>query len=396
MEVRMMSDSWAAVDLHRKRSKDIKQGKPAPPPEVHQMPTPRLRDLALDRWYSYENPREDSKEDEFWSWLMTKGGGRTDWEAAERGNASKMKAIAGRQGDEPVDAGNFEWVQFVRDIYKPNDRHHHLYMAITSPPPPEITGVGKSFTGYSIIETLDMISDFKFATNNSTDDFTTTKSWGELLYWLKNTDGQKLFFWDEAAQVLMYDDQVSGKELAKLIRLLRKHNCHLLLVGHTGRGITKDVRRMLMFLQKQSQTEAKYGRGLRESAGEYMELAEVEETVENIPPTSIEYNSIEDKGSFDFDDDVERPPEDYEKESCKVCDRTVAITDGFCHEHDETDLSDVDNQLRELNNKTLEYDEIRAHYKEIYELPDLDFVLTNQNNWAKAENMPELFDWLFA
>lgn len=203
---------------------------------------------------------------------------------------------------ESIDAGQLEWVEFVDNLVKPDDRHHMLNLAIIAPPPPiGPTGVGKSLTGYSIIETLQYISDITFASNNETDPFHTNTSWTELVEWLETTDGQKLFFWDEAAQTLMYDDQVSGKELAKLIRLLRKYNCHLILIGHTGMGLPKDPRRMLSFLQKQDQKSAVYGVGLEEAKNGWMEITNELKSIENIPKSTVQYDDINDKGVFEFD-----------------------------------------------------------------------------------------------
>ena len=249
--------------------------------------------------------------------------------AVKNGNYALIQHAIGMMEQDSVDAGQLEWVEFVDKILKPDDRNHMMNLAITSPPPPEgPTGVGKSYTGYSIIETSQYIADITYASNNSTDPFKTLVSWTQLVHWLKNTPGQKLFMWDEAAQVLMYDDQVSGRELALLIRLLRKFNCHLILIGHTGMGIPKDTRRMLSFIQKQDQKSAIYGVGLEEQRNGWMEITEELERIENIPATTIEYDDIGDEGKFRFNKDESTDSGDVDSEEDTVdSEKVEAVVD---------------------------------------------------------------------
>jgi hypothetical protein len=247
-------------------------------------------------------PAEHAEETERYVRIVRRNLGENLSKAVKNEEWGRVKHATGISEKNSVDAGQLEWVDFVQTLVRPDDRHHMLNLAITAPPPPEgPTGVGKSYTAYSIIETLQYISDIKYASNNDTDPFDTVTSWTELTTWLDNTDGQKLFLWDEAAQVLMYDDQVSGKELAKLIRLLRKYNCHLILIGHTGAGIPKDTRRMLSFIKKLDQSTGKYGVGIEEQKNGWYEISDERQTLENIPPTKIEYDDINDEGIFEFD-----------------------------------------------------------------------------------------------
>jgi len=298
------SQDWTAGDL---RKALIKRASNGAPPEVLSAPSKETAITLADFIYYYDSSDpdmpDDARESEFYQLMMSRLETLTALDAVRSGDISSMRGIAGSQYEEnTVDAGQLEWVDFVDHLVKPDDRHHMMNLAITSPPPPEgPTGVGKSYTAYSIIETLQYISDITFASNNDTDPFDTVTSWTDLEEWLDETEGQKLFLWDEAAQVLMYDDQVSGVELAKLIRLLRKYNCHLILIGHTGMGIPKDPRRMLSFIQKVNQESAIYGVGLEEAKNGWMEITKQMNRIENIPPTKIVYDDIGDEGEFEFD-----------------------------------------------------------------------------------------------
>jgi hypothetical protein len=111
----------------------------------------------------------------------------------------------------------------------------------------------------------------------------------------------------------MFDDMNAGKALSNLIKLLRKYNCHLILVGHTGKDIPLDIRRMVLFALKESKKKAVIGAGLEEDSAGWMQVKNVLYTLRNIPATTIEYDSLGDKGSFVFDDSAPAPsPEDEE------------------------------------------------------------------------------------
>lgn len=206
-----------------------------------------------------------------------------------------------------LDASAFPLLQTIKRLYKPDDPNHMLNLVWTAPPPPEgPTGVGKTNAAYTLIEGIQLIKpEVKIATNNASDPFESIHSWTEFVQWLKETDGRKLFYLDEAAQVLQYKDQSDGLKVSHMIKLGRHYQCDLIFTAHTGIDVPKDLRRMVLFAQKQSQKSVKIGAGLYETPTGWMVIKNVLYEIDKLPPTTIEYQSIGDTGRFTFDDETE-------------------------------------------------------------------------------------------
>lgn len=272
-------------------------------------------------------------------------------ESVEKGHLTSIAHAAGLS-DNRVDASSFSFTDKVRELFKPDDRDHMLNLVVYAPPPPVgPTGVGKSDFGYTVIEGGEMVYEGKLtpASNNTTDPYPDVNSWTGLEEWLESTNGPKVFFWDEAAQTLQFDDMNAGKALSQLIKLLRKHNCHLILVAHTGKDIPKDVRRMVMFAQKESKKKATIGAGLEEDQSGWMQIKNVLMRFSGIPEKSIEYADKNDEGDFTFDGDVADGGDGDDEETlvcghedCKATsEQYPVITDtGYCPYHDPDDGGD--------------------------------------------------------
>lgn len=258
----------------------------------------------------YDNPEETEL------WQRVKRDVLTDTlrKARKNNDVATANAATGLSNDR-VDAAD-TLTDHVRELFRPTDRDHMLNLVIYAPPPPRgPTGVGKSEFAYTVVERgslayrMDTGDELQPASNNTTDPWTDVESWTGLEDWLEETDGPKVFVFDEAAQELQYADMNEGKALSKLIKLLRKHNCHLILIGHTGRDIPKDVRRMVMFCRKTSKKKAEIGVGLTENQAGHMVIDDVLMRFEGIPPANTEYDDKNDEGTFDFDledeDDVD-------------------------------------------------------------------------------------------
>jgi hypothetical protein len=78
--------------------------------------------------------------------------------------------------------------------------------------------------------------------------------------------------------------------------------------------IPKDIRRKSVWAQKESQKTAVLGNSVEEGEGDAMVIDDVVYELQNVPETTIEYESIDDKGQFEWDigDDENKETE------CKV------------------------------------------------------------------------------
>ena len=307
-------------DLRKALLKKAADGEVGAIPETLSAPTQESLNHLIDfLWYydsgSYDLP-DDPMESEMYAWLLTRLESQLVFDASERTHITRMRGVAGPPEGNALDVSSFPMLDIVRKLFRPEDRDHMLNLVVYAPPPPEgPTGVGKTDFAYTLIEGAQMVhpDGIAVASNNTSDPFEDTESWSGLELWLSRTSGTKVFLWDEAAQTLMFDDMNAGKALSNLIKLLRKYNCHLILVGHTGKDIPLDIRRMVLFALKESKKKAVIGAGLEEDSAGWMQVKNVLYTLRNIPATTIEYDSLGDKGSFDFDDSAPAPaPEDEE------------------------------------------------------------------------------------
>ncbi|QGA82013.1 putative ATPase, AAA+ superfamily [Halomicrobium sp. LC1Hm] len=216
-------------------------------------------------------------------------------------------------------------------------------MYVYAPTPPEgPVGVGKTDFSYFVGAEVGrrVYPDLSIASNVPSDEFTTFSRWSEVEDWLKHTDGKKLFVLDEAAQVLQFADMSEGKVLSKLLKLIRKYDGNIILIGHTGRDVPRDVRRQLLVCRKDSKTKATIGTGLNEE-NEEIKVADVHMRLDGIPATEVEYDTL-DEAEFVFDvedGDDEDGGGDWDECRVEECGQSIGIdADGFCPAHDSDDL----------------------------------------------------------
>jgi hypothetical protein len=364
-----MSDAktgnWVMNDLRKALLTKAADGKVGAIPETLSAPTRETLNHLVDFiWYydpaAYDLP-DKVEESEMYAWLLTRLESQLVWDATERSHITRMRGIAGPPEGDALDVSAFPLLDVVRKLFRPDDRDHMLNLVVYAPPPPTgPTGVGKTDFAYTLIEGAQMVhpDGISASSNNTSDPFEDTESWSGLEAWLERTSGPKVFLWDEAAQTLMFDDMNTGMALSKLIRLLRKYNCHLILIAHTGKDIPLDIRRMVLFALKESKKKAVIGAGLEEDSAGWMQIKNVLYTLRNIPATTIEYDSLGDKGSFVFDDGLPAPSEPEEEEDPVTCGdnggrnkrgnpcRTTAAEDpmvaktGRCKHHPDDDEDD--------------------------------------------------------
>lgn len=108
---------------------------------------------------------------------------------------------------------------------------------------------------------------------------------------------------DEAAQIFTGSgaDQHKAKALAKMLKLARKANANMVLIGQDGKDVGPSLRALCTaFIHKESQKKATFYRDVkdRQGIGEMMSLS-------GIPPTNYDDYSTWDEGEFVFDADDE-------------------------------------------------------------------------------------------
>jgi hypothetical protein len=140
---------------------------------------------------------------------------------------------------------------------------------------------------------------------------------------------------DEAAQIFTGSgsDQHKAKQLAKILKLARKSDANLILIGHDGKDIGPSLRALCtLFVHKESQTTATFYRDVRnrQGIGEMMSLS-------GITPTNIQHSTW-DEGEFIFDadadgdagpitdDDIEEMEKEHEKEMMAILATTTEMT----------------------------------------------------------------------
>jgi len=220
--------------------------------------------------------------------------------ALHNGSLDEMEFLSGLVGYD-LDMSTYRAIDELESLWR--DYPTFQTYVYGPPPPGGPTGSGKTDFSYTLIEIGKRVyPDMHVASNNSSDDFQTIQKWSSLESWLKNTEGRKVFLFDEASQLLQYADMGDGQIVSKLLKLLRKYQGNLILIGHTGRDVSRDVRRQMLITRKKSKEGATIGVGLEEH-GEEIHVNEPILQLAKIPPTRLSFESVDDEGEFVFDTD---------------------------------------------------------------------------------------------
>lgn len=284
------------------------------PRDVIQVENRRALDVLLVLLQNYDpSYDEDLPEDPLQAAaiqrLLQRAVSRGAWEAIYSAHGARLDAYTGLSNNY-ADMSSSEIRDELRSLWTDYDTFQAVLWGPLPPRGP--TGVGKTNFAYKLLEVgKSAHEDLSIASNNETDNFETIQSWSELKEWLKTEDGRKAFLLDEGAQVLQYADQTAGKVLSQMLKLLRKYNGNLLVVGHTGKDIPKDLRRQLLAIRKESDKKATVGVGMEEQGDGEMVVRKTLLRLEGIEPTVYEYDDL-DTGDFEFDMESE------DQEECKV------------------------------------------------------------------------------
>ncbi|MFC5972400.1 hypothetical protein ACFPYI_13750 [Halomarina salina] len=312
-----LAESYLREWLNRERERDDGI---APPPWVAEIDDPVARKAMAMMAQSFD-PVESSEqvssfeETELFERAYEFSGGESLYDDVRNGNVGRSSYRKGRGGSESIDASSWGAAEVLTEkLWRPSDDDHMLNLMVYGPAPSiakgSNTGKGKTDFSYTAIDGgirayAAVGKTLQACTNNTTDTFPTVKTWSEALEWMQETDGPKVLMLDEAAQGLKFQDMTAGDVLSLAMRLMRKYQCHLILIAHTGKDIPKDVRRSVVFARKDTKTRVTLGNKLDEDSSGDMQIRNVEYELRNLPPTNLAYSSMDDEGEFtwDIDDD---------------------------------------------------------------------------------------------
>lgn len=275
-----------------------------------------MADYIMDYYEKYEmyhgHPptHPDHGDDGKYQRLVRRSSTRELNRAIASDNVSRIAYATGHNEQSGYDVGDWDQIEILKDLFRSEPQYTDLQNSVfqgiifSNRIPP--TGRGKSATMYTLTEIAQTVyPNIDIKSNNPSDEYDTIpEEWSKIEEWIES-DGWNLLLVDEAKQVLMYDDQNSGKKLSKKMGLFRHNKTHFMAVGHTGVDIPKDMRRQMFFINKLSEQKANIGYGLTEmDSDDRVEVNHVKFTIENIPFTNVKYKSQgEEAIEIDFDED---------------------------------------------------------------------------------------------
>ncbi|NUC74775.1 hypothetical protein HTZ84_21160 [Haloterrigena sp. SYSU A558-1] len=137
----------------------------------------------------------------------------------------------------------------------------------------------------------------------------------DLTDWLESGSGDKLFIFDEAsshATGYSHDASVVVKQLSSMIKLIRKNDGSIIIIGHTGKDLHPDIRRLADYVEKESKKELAVFETVEEAEGQDEKF-----DLDGIPPTSWTYDTKE-ASSWEWATDEEDEGPDLLEIACKV------------------------------------------------------------------------------
>jgi hypothetical protein len=151
------------------------------------------------------------------------------------------------------------------------------------------------------------VENYGFSSNILSDDLRYINDYDELEEWFTtgSSDDRKWYIFDEASSQLSGYQRRDGAEnveekLSGLIKKMRKNGCNLIVIGHTGRDVHPDIRRLCDIVLKRSQKRARICKTIKESQDSIREVGHMM-TLEKVPPTDLHYNT-EDEAEFTWGD----------------------------------------------------------------------------------------------
>lgn len=119
----------------------------------------------------------------------------------------------------------------------------------------------------------------------------TITSHPDLVEWLEETDGRKLFILDDGSDSISGytgDNQQFIAHFKTLVTFLRKDDAALIVIGHTGKDIHPHIRRLCDYVEKDGYKDAAVFEDVDEGEGQDKKFE-----LSKIPPTSWSYDTKE-------------------------------------------------------------------------------------------------------
>ncbi|WP_414836639.1 hypothetical protein [Candidatus Nanohalococcus occultus] len=113
----------------------------------------------------------------------------------------------------------------------------------------------------------------------------------ELQRWLEGEDGYKMFLFDEAsshASGYSGDASKVTKQMRSMVRLIRKSNGSMTIIGHDGKDLHPTVRELADYVSKEAKKEAVVFEGVENREGTDKKFE-----VDDIPQTKWNYDTTE-------------------------------------------------------------------------------------------------------
>jgi hypothetical protein len=126
------------------------------------------------------------------------------------------------------------------------------------------------------------------------------ETWDKFMSWLENPSKKerRLFIFDEAskhASGYSGDAQNAREQLGKTINLIRKYQGSIIMIGHTGKDVHKDIRRKCIHFVRKPDKKTALVR-TREDVGKGKGEQDTKFEFSNVPQTSISYDTMEASG----------------------------------------------------------------------------------------------------
>lgn len=129
------------------------------------------------------------------------------------------------------------------------------------------------------------------STAEAHDQVTYIDNYPDLVEWLKETDGFKHFLFDEAshhAHAFGGNNAKVVNRLGSMIKLIRKFNGGITIIGHTGKDLALDIRSLADAVKKEDKKTAVIYENVKDREG-----VGKKDRFENIPQTNWHYDTNE-------------------------------------------------------------------------------------------------------
>jgi len=234
-------------------------------------------------------------ETEFFKRALKKHATEMATKAVLEGDSNRVGYITGKPGY-TNDVSGMLTLQSLED-WLMKDTARMLYLA-------GHMGTGKTALAHLMMEVVmhrhsQEGVDVDVRTNIGSSELETIDNYPDLEEWMTtgSVDDEKWFIFDEASSELSgysHDRARVEQLMSSLVKRMRKNGVSLIIIGHTGKDLHADLRRLCDFVKKQSKKTADLYATVKggEGAGHVLRL-------DGIPDTSLDFDT-EDEAQWDW------------------------------------------------------------------------------------------------